>query len=622
VNVAITGNPLEVADRDLDHTHAQEGTRWWGPIALAVGVLGTLSWIVAAMLMSGRGFDVTDEGFYLLSYRWWDSNLRNFTGVQVIYGPIFELLEYDIQRLRIVRLMSVVAAHAALGMSLARWLAVERRGGLQRLERFAIMALVLASGGVMYGWLPLSPGYNDVSILGSLSLCAVMLSADSRAKAGLAVPAWLPAVAGAVVVGMVFAKWTSAAIVVIVLGLPTFVSLRRTGGSAARRFVVWAVAGMFGAAAIVHLLLTPLNDLARGMAEVNRLVAATSNSPVELILMYLRSTGSLFVWALILVGLPLLLVVAARLSPTRWAGGLAALSTFSLLCLVALFAFTGVATGGADNVFAFASLLTGLALVVSTMAPKPSNVDRADQQAAPDRREGQPHGHALILWALICVPAAQALGTGNPLYIMAINAYAAWLVAMIIVVLRFPPGRRTPPIRLPALAATAVAALVAASVGATGALLNPYRTVDYATATYAMTRVPALSSLRLDPAVGSDLERLNLSLNDLGMDDRPMLAFDEMTGVVLAVGGRPVGEPWLSRLDRARSAAGIRATCPAGREWQPLQFPVIITDRPLSTVETGALRECGVDFEKHYRPVAIALKTLDVDIFRPTQNGK
>ena len=35
------------------------------------------------------------------------------------------------------------------------------------------MVLVLATGGISYGWLPQSPGYNDVALLGSLLIGAV-----------------------------------------------------------------------------------------------------------------------------------------------------------------------------------------------------------------------------------------------------------------------------------------------------------------------------------------------------------------------------------------------------------------------------------------------------------------
>ena len=69
-----------------------------------------LVWVTAALTMADKGLDVTDEGFYLLSYRWWDTSLRNFTAAQYVYGPIFELLGFDIVRLRYFRVVTVLAA--------------------------------------------------------------------------------------------------------------------------------------------------------------------------------------------------------------------------------------------------------------------------------------------------------------------------------------------------------------------------------------------------------------------------------------------------------------------------------------------------------------------------------
>ena len=81
------------------------GNRGLLPWIAAVSGLVTALWVAAALMMAGRGFDVTDEGFYVLSYRWWDSTPRVFTGVQYLYGPVFGLLGWSIPGLRVVRVL-------------------------------------------------------------------------------------------------------------------------------------------------------------------------------------------------------------------------------------------------------------------------------------------------------------------------------------------------------------------------------------------------------------------------------------------------------------------------------------------------------------------------------------
>ena len=169
-------------------------TRPDGPalLALAVGALAclaTLAWVVAALVMSGRGLDLSDEGFYLLSYRWWDDNPRAFSGVQYLYGPWFELFGYDVQALRVLRLVTVLGAHLALGIAAARWTRATVREHVTTAQFFAVAALVTAAGGITYAWLPLSPGYNDVSLLGTVLLAALMLEAVTATIRGDRLPA-------------------------------------------------------------------------------------------------------------------------------------------------------------------------------------------------------------------------------------------------------------------------------------------------------------------------------------------------------------------------------------------------------------------------------------------------
>src|SRR4051812_22331535 len=68
-----------------------------------VCAIGAVVWISAVARSTGRGFDTSDEGYYLLSYRWWSTHFRNFTGAQYLYGPVFQAVGYSIAKLRAFR---------------------------------------------------------------------------------------------------------------------------------------------------------------------------------------------------------------------------------------------------------------------------------------------------------------------------------------------------------------------------------------------------------------------------------------------------------------------------------------------------------------------------------------
>ena len=102
-------------------------------------------WVTVLVLVADRGLDLTDEGFYLLSYRWWDTNLRNFTAAQYVYGPVFELLDFDIVRLRLFRVVTVLVASGFFGWAFARWLSVRRGWSTRVWELATATAVVVAS---------------------------------------------------------------------------------------------------------------------------------------------------------------------------------------------------------------------------------------------------------------------------------------------------------------------------------------------------------------------------------------------------------------------------------------------------------------------------------------------
>ena len=93
----------------------------------AIGALCIAGWAVPALLMAGRGFSVQDEGTYVLSYRWWDTNPYFISGSQYFYGPLFELVHERIWVLRVLRVVMVVAANGWFGWTFCRWLG-EHRG--------------------------------------------------------------------------------------------------------------------------------------------------------------------------------------------------------------------------------------------------------------------------------------------------------------------------------------------------------------------------------------------------------------------------------------------------------------------------------------------------------------
>ncbi|HEY7273649.1 MAG TPA: hypothetical protein VH502_13025, partial [Actinoplanes sp.] len=242
-----------VADPDL-----RPAGRGWPAAVLGLACAVTAIWAGTALRAAGHGFDVTDEGFYLLSYRWWNVDHWTFTGAQYVYGPVFAVLRHDIAALRIFRLLTVVGGHLLFGLAVMRWLRPRRPSAPPtRLWEAAGTAVVVAAGGVVYSWLPPTPGYNDVVVLGALLGLAAVFAMARYAERAARVPFWLPFAFGVTVVPVLLAKWAALVPVTLVV-LAGVLALAPLGPRAVAGAAGWTFAGGTGAAALVHAAVVPL----------------------------------------------------------------------------------------------------------------------------------------------------------------------------------------------------------------------------------------------------------------------------------------------------------------------------------------------------------------------------
>ncbi len=560
--------------------------------AAAVVALG--SWVTSAVVMSTRGIDLTDESFYLLSYRWWDSNPRNFSGAQYLFGPVFEALGHDVPRLRLARLVLLLAAHGVFVLAL--------RDHLRRTARppwswsTPLMVLVLATGGISYGWLPQSPGYNDVALLGSLLIGAVALRCATATSLGTRPsPAWL-LLAGATTAAVALAKWSSA-LAVGVLAVAVLAALLRRDPVG---LLLAAAAGLLGIAAfavLFHLTVAPWDEVLPPMREVNRLVSGDTNSPSALLLLYATSTG----WVLLAAALSalggLLPVWILRRVPVA-AGGSAGPSGSLIAApplaaaLPWLVSFT-LPRGGTEATWTYtvsivAALLASLAATLFLGGPGSRGARPADD-VRPDRV-----GRWTVTVLLLGLPAAQAFGTGNALYLVAIHGLTFW-VAGALLCIADSPGESA---REVGTSLVTTCALLVAVVATTGLMMHPYRADPIDRATTTVPGSDNLTDVEVDPALAARLGALISAVDEQTPPGTPVYAVDELAGLVLAVDRPPAGEAWNSRLDPDRAAAGLLAYCTADRE---VAAPAILADRPLGQSELETLQACGWPLYPAYR---------------------
>ena len=527
---------------------------------VVLALLATALWVVPVVVTRGHGFDVSDEGSYVLSYRWWDSDSRNFNGAQYLYGPAFEALGYSVAGLRLVRLGTVLVAHAAFGWAFMTWLrdrfpaAVPSRAWVA-----AGVAVLVAAGGVTYGWLPLSPGYNDVVALGCLVVMAVFFRCWSSVLRSGRLPVGPALVLPLPVLAMVLAKWSSAVVVLfflVVVFVAAAVALRPRGWG---RFVAAGVAGTAVTVALFHLLVAPLGTVVPPLVAVNRLAAGSSHTAGALVDLYVstaKETLGRTIALLLVVGV--LGLVAAGLARTGMRSAARWVVVAGPVLVIGVIAAAGGSPwpeGGGVGLDDYAAGL--VALVVAT-AVALGIATLCSRGTTPRDREGSTREVPVVLAMLLLLPAVQAVGSGNSIASLAVNVAACWLAFILLSAVLILP---TTFARWFAVASGVAVVVLCASVGADGVLMHPYRTTPYDSSDRALGGAGTLGSIALRSTNRAELDAVRRAMAPVPPGRRPVVALDEVAGLVLLTEGRPLGEPWSSANAPDRLAAGIRAAC-------------------------------------------------------------
>jgi hypothetical protein len=574
-------------------------------VALALSAI----WIVTAARAVNYGFDITDEGYYLLSYRWWSSNPLALTGVQYIYGPIFELLHWDIARLRVFRLVTIVLGHLFFAWSFMRWLRVRRPSAPPtKLWELAGIAVILAAGGMCFSWLPLSPGYNDVVLLGSFLGVSCVLWAAVAIERDKKVPIWALILFGVVVSVMVLAKWSSV-VVLALITVAAIVVLSGQGMQAVARGIFWSLVGATGAAVLVNFLVVPLTVAIPGILTVNRFIAETSYSPLTLIDMYQTSGTKLFVETVkqhFLLLTAAAVAVVSRHPVLRIAAWLLAAAGFGLSVYRVLQG--GGLEGGPVSVDKYpvtllAAVLVALVTVVAAVIAKRWTPGKENLRTW------------VVLGLLAALPFVQAFGTNNPLYTIGFNAFAAWAALMIAVVTGLGSAPALARVTTGLVTVTSLAAVTAIAYG--GLMVNPYRSFPHRELTTATSLQP-LGNLKLTQTAAEQYTALDKLLQPYTTPSgRPIIAFDKMAGIILMLAGRPFGEAWVAPKERERTAAGIVDVCSTRAPWPGNRQPLLFFNRAVGQLEIDALHSCGLDFQVDYKLIAPPETTMNVQIYVP-----
>jgi hypothetical protein len=354
------------------------------------------------------------------------------------------------------------------------------------------------------------------------------------------------------------------------------------------------------------------------MLSVNRLLVGTTSSPRTLLSMYWDTSIGLLKTATerhVLLLIAAMVVVVSRNRMSQIAAAL--LGMAAVYRSVARIHTDLGLLGGTANLPRYSITIHTIALAALAMAVTSLVLSRFSRRCVPSLCRDTWRGW-VVMGLVFFTPIMHGFGTGNPLYMMIVNGFAAWM-AMIIAILTG-LDRAAQVARGFAGMVAVAAAMASVLIAKSGLTEYPYRTHAYAETTMVAEGIPALSSVKLRADVAAEFSAVHKALTrTLEPKGRAMVGFDRMAGILLMLDGRPVGETWASEIDRERTAEGFRASCYKGKPWWSSRWPVFIFGRAVTTTELRAFEYCGIDFAKDYRSLAPPAQTAGLAIFVPAK---
>ncbi len=557
--------------------------------AAATGLAGTAV-LVALMASMDRGFDLTDEAFYLLSMQ--EPAAYQMTGTLFghVLHPVYLLLGGSIAALRLFG--ALMLAGIGAGATLV-FLRLRRRSG-EAFEFLPSGAIVLAGAvlpAMYYGyWLP-TPSYNWLVLAaGLLLLPGILLLADRRQVC----PAALAALAGLIAI---LAKPTTALAYATIFLAATVLLLREP-----RRIAVQlGLASGFTAAGLALLaFLLPLGTVLaqlHGYVELYGAAPPAGRGPIADLLAFLGHPRG---WPFCAAAL------AAGLAAGSWRGDRIrrARAASAALALAALTAASALILGFP----VYPALGPGMAAIAC------SAIALGLLRANLDRRTGL----ALSLAALL--PWGAALGTANDTASQ--TTFFAGISGAVALMAAAAGGRA-------AIAVPVSLGLVLLTGSAVHAGLHkPFR---LKTPVWAQTEQVELGShgehLKLDPRTAGFVTSIRESAARAGFcAGDPVLDFSgQLPGIALVLGGRTPGVPWLIGGYSFSDALASRVVGAMDPETRERAWLVVLEGHSRFAFSRDALRSFGFDLESAYESVfegAHPLNGTPVSLVRPLARGE
>ncbi len=522
----------------------------WIIILIVVALM--LITVVFLAWASDRGFDITDEGFYLLAGQFPEEFLPRTSSFYIYSSVIQKQLNNDVVWLRLIGLSLILASSLLLHIGCFKLLSFLDKAWSEHIRvKICTLLFILSGGLVYYAWFLCTPSYNLWNAFGLTGSCGLFFIGLATIKShksflGSGVQFFL---AGLLVGLSLLVKWPTGVILFflyslcIVLWPRISVHQRLTSASL-------VISGIIIWLGIHFLLMEPFRVWLKTMTDgFETIQLLGGGQEVGSIIRYLNECKYLvrrsfkYFWPFhfaLFIGFVMTHVFRHRVREMSW---WLSVLIISLFVLVAWRAYTlqyhlgGLVQWHMVGLMVF--YVAWFFLLASTAGL--SLWFLRDHSVGKNLNAAKP----LILASLVLgtLPLAGALGTGNPIFHNTVLNMAPWFGLLLILLAFISKLHRSNAILLGGILTITI--FVSSQVISAG-LFAPYRLntglLDQTQATE-IGYPPTI--LKLDPETSKFFNRLRQMAQENGFkpgDD--VLGFFDLPGVVFALGGRSPGNPW------------------------------------------------------------------------------
>ncbi|GAB2863286.1 hypothetical protein GCM10027044_24800 [Hymenobacter ruber] len=551
-----------------------------------------------------RGFDITDEGFYLLNFRYPAEYEASFSTFHLVVARMLGLANASVFTARAVGLGAAVLGAVIFGLSLAAWLQATSATGTRRWvsRPGLVVGFVVLGSLLVFSIFPRAISYNGITSLSLLLSAAAVLAALRR---GPVAATWQLLGIGFVLGIDIFVKASSAALLfggaVVVLAW----YWRNSGWRSLLRIAVLLGVGLALGLGLYFVMVEPFGLWHRNFVqEMTALQSQGRYGMADLLPKYISSAFRTLLFLVFPLG-PVVVVVAGlawwwpRRVPAAWhrlailalGGGLGA---FLLMEALRRRWYSNAISNGLETLPLLLALVV-ITLLIVVAQPRGRETPATSVPAAPAQQ--WPVG----LW-LLSLPLLAAAGTINDLRLNLLVDMAPWFGLLLILVSQ---------VRLALLPAWVPAALILAPAGYAaeqtiwGVLWTPYNlAATMAAQTEPLHAAGVTGPLQVDPGTVAFVTQLEKLLADGGFQPGdPLLAFYDLPGLVYLCGGMSPGAAWYFPGRDARNCHALDITT------QPLSRACILLNQPLGDELKACLHEHGLAFPENYRLVGTVLSS-------------